>query len=340
MTYSVFAINEATMGGGGCSAYTYTLNGIVTYLRAPWYQFSEQANDDYETNGGTNPAFPFLTGHGGANQVVPFGFLGLKTDQPVMYIDPSLPPQIPYVRVRTFYFAGAGFNVSINQTHTNITRISTADVDTIIDKYANTSMPFMQGYPSDLRPDVAYNISINQTIVLSNRVYNVSDVHENNMLQCVPVTSTDSYEPGQFPQAAIDGVAATRWQSTTNDTSTLLVNTSTIAYRPVDHIYIDWGSRPARTITVIISNSTSSNSSATSVNPGTSRFTIDVEVSNPYNETAAALAIVQPYVGNSTYHDFSTYSASIWSGDYVLLEVSGCWVADGAGATVGEFEVG
>ncbi|KAF4629958.1 hypothetical protein G7Y89_g8180 [Cudoniella acicularis] len=99
MTYSVFAVDANALSPSGCSAYTYTLNGFVPYLRAPWFQFSEQAVDDVALNGDTNPAFPFLTGHGGANQVVPFGFLGIRTDQPVLYLNPSLPPQISNLKV-------------------------------------------------------------------------------------------------------------------------------------------------------------------------------------------------------------------------------------------------
>src|ERR1700760_567417 len=119
MTYAIYAIVANEVSPSGCSANTYALNGAIPYLRAPWYQFSEQEVDDFDTNGGTNPAFPFLTGHGGFYQVVPFGYLGVRTDKAILSINPSLPPQIPYVKVRTFYFAGATFSAGINSTHTN-----------------------------------------------------------------------------------------------------------------------------------------------------------------------------------------------------------------------------
>jgi hypothetical protein len=51
MTYSIFAVDANALSTSGCSAYTYTLGGFLPYLRAPWYQFSEQANDDFATNG-------------------------------------------------------------------------------------------------------------------------------------------------------------------------------------------------------------------------------------------------------------------------------------------------
>jgi hypothetical protein len=51
MTYSVFAVDANVLSPSGCAAYTYALNGFLPYLRAPWYQFSEQAVDDPVTNG-------------------------------------------------------------------------------------------------------------------------------------------------------------------------------------------------------------------------------------------------------------------------------------------------
>src|SRR3546814_19919133 len=69
MSFAAFAAAANEVSPSGCAAYTYTLKGFLPYLRGPWYQFSEQQIDDPTINGGTNPAFPFLTGHGGAMQI-------------------------------------------------------------------------------------------------------------------------------------------------------------------------------------------------------------------------------------------------------------------------------
>lgn len=99
MTYGVFSIVANEISPSGCSSYTYDLYGSQPYTRGPWFQFSgkqatvsgidfrqvlsllsvlEQLTDDYNTNGGTHPSYPFLTGIGGANRVAVFGFLGLR----------------------------------------------------------------------------------------------------------------------------------------------------------------------------------------------------------------------------------------------------------------------
>ena len=335
MTYSVFAVDANALSPSGCSAYTYTLNGFLPYLRAPWYQFSEQAVDDVALNGNTNPAFPFLTGHGGANQVVPFGFLGLRTDQPVLYINPSLPPQIPYVKVRTFYFAGATLSATLNSTHTNITRLSTPSSVNLVDLYANGSLPLIVGTPNS--PDTvttSYNLTINQTVTIPNRLYWQNLTHASNLLQCLPVSSADAYAAGQFPQAAIDGATSTRWQPASNSSASLLVNMTTVPASPISGVYFDWGERPPVNATVYIGNLTDGEGG---VYGNEIQIIVDgITPSLPFDAAAAASSNqdVEPVVGNST---TVAVEGGAWSGSYVRLEIEGCWADDGGGATVGEF---
>jgi hypothetical protein len=334
MTYSVFAVDANALSPSGCSAYTYTLNGFLPYLRAPWYQFSEQAIDDVTLNGNTNPAFPFLTGHGGANQVVPFGFLGIRTDQPVLYINPSLPPQIPSIRIRTFYFAGSTLSATMNSTHTMLTRHTTPASAGLTDSFANTTFPFIVGTPNS--PDTnstSFSIAINQTIVVPNRLYWQQLTSANNLLQCMPVESTDAFAAGQFPQAAIDGATSTRWQPATNATASLLVNMTTIPASPVTGISFDWGARPPKRAVVFLGNTTSGETLyGTEIS-----ITIDgIQPSLPFNATFAAASAqdVVPVQSNTTVLDVE---GGAWSGAYARLEIEGCWEEDGVGATVGEF---
>lgn len=331
MTYSVFAIDANALSMSGCSAYTYTLNGFLPYLRAPWFQFSEQAVDDVSLNGDTNPAFPFLTGHGGANQVVPFGFLGIRTDQPVLYVNPSLPPQIPNIKIRTFYYAGSTLSAALNRTHTTITRHPTSPQAGLKDRYANTSFPLTVGTPdSPNTPSTSYTLSINQTLTIPNRMYWTNLTTPHNFLQCLPATSPDTYAPGQFPVAAIDGASATRWQPASNESASLLVNMSSVPATRVSGLFFDWGARPPRNVAVYFGNSTDGVGSESVV-------TLEgIEPSLPFSaEDAEGTEAVEPVVGNST----TVEVVGAWSGNFVRLVVEGCWEEDGEGATVGEFVV-
>lgn len=348
MTYSIFAINANALSPSGCSAFTYTLNGFLPYLRAPWYQFSEQAVDDVTKNGGTNPAFPFLTGHGGANQVVPFGYLGIRTDQPTLFFNPSLPPQISYIKVRKFHYAGATLSATMNTTHTNITRLAST---TLTDLYQNTSLSFIVGTPGSATSNTtSYNIAINQTLTVPNRLYFQKLTSPNNLLQCLSVTSNDSYSAGQFPVAAVDGATSTSWQPSTNETSSLLINTTSVPASPIWSIYFNWGLRPPRSASVFFGNETSGDGQILG-----SEWSIDVPgivpslpynattgSSTQYNATASqsensdANTKVVPVVGNETR---LVVEGGAWSGKYVRLVIEGCWEEDGVGATVGEFVV-
>lgn len=256
MTYSIYAIAANEVSPSGCSANTYTLNGVIPYLRAPWYQFSEQEVDDFDTNGGTNPAFPFLTGHGGFYQVVPFGYLGIRTDKAVLSINPSLPPQIPYVKVRTFYFAGASFSATINVTNTNITRLATPSAVNLNDTSANTTIPFILEN-SEQNSTTTYNIAIGQTITVPNRLYWQQLTEQGNLIQCLPVSSEDKYAQGRFPLAVVDGATSTRWQPSTNESASLTVDMSSVEFKQISRIFFDWGTRPPKSVAVYLSNSTS-----------------------------------------------------------------------------------
>jgi hypothetical protein len=338
MTYSISAIVANAISPSGCAAYTFTLNGFLPYLRAPFYQFSEQNDDNVKTNGHQNPAFPFLTGHGGSNQIAPFGFLGLRTDQPNLHINPSLPPQIPNLRLRDIYFAGAGLHTTMNRTHTTITRFSTEGVPTLTDKYAGTSMPIVVGTPGAAQ--TTFNIEVGQTIFVPNRLYFENITYTGNILQCKQVSSSDPYSPGQFPQAAIDGATATSWQPSTNGSASILVDLTGEPYQQVKQLYFNWGSRPPRSATVSFGNETSSCTGEKQLSGKVIRIPLkNITPNDPYSVEEATAAIVKPFIGNET---LITVNGEAWSGNWVKLEIEGCWAnddEDSEGATVAEFVV-
>ena len=342
MTYSIFAIGANALSPSGCSAHTYTLNALLPYLRAPFFLFTEQVIDDPTLNGNTNPASPFLTGHGGANQIVPFGFLGVRTDQPVLFINPSLPPQIPHVKVRTFHYAGTTLSASMNATHTDITRketTRTAGAGELKDRFAGTELNFLVGIPGSDENAVSYNISVGQTISVPNRLYWQKNSEEGNIVQCLSVTSPDVYQPGQFPEAAIDGATSTRWQPATNETSSILIDMSAIPPQRVTGVMFDWGQRPPRHATVYLGNSTDGE-----IVYGENVIVIEVNDIQPNlafvplkngTKPSPESSEVVPVIGNMT--TVAVSGGSTYSGKYARLVIEGCWEEDGVGASVGEF---
>lgn len=338
MTYSLYSISANALSPSGCAAYTLALNGFQPYTRAPWYQFSEQQVDNFTTNGGTNPAFPFLTGAGGWHQVGPMGWFGVRIVESQLIIQPALPPQIPHVNLRTMIFGGAGIKATMNYTHSTITRV---DVSKYLsanstDRYANTSMPFTVGF--SIATGHNLTISLGQTLTIENRLYFDNVTEAGNLVQCLPVSSDISYQPGQFPLAAVDGAASTRWQPTTRDASSLTIDMTSVAYQPVTGVSFDWGARPASAARVLFYNSTSPSATNTSSNGSANLGLVtitNITIATPYD--AATNDVVQSYEGNMTFISFST---PIYSGQYLTLTIEGCLATgDTVGATVAEFNL-
>lgn len=327
MTFSAFAADANAVSPSGCAAYTYTLKTFLPYLREPWYQFSEQQIDDPSLNGGTNPAFPFLTGHGGALQIGPFGFLGVRTDRSVLFLSPSLPPQIPHLKIRTFYYAGAAFNAMMNMTHTNLTRIPPPMM--LNDTFAGKSMPFVVGSAGS---ETNYTIGVNQTVTIANRLYWQNPTYPNNILQCLPVTSPDAYVAGQLPAGANDGAIATSWQPMSVKAARILINTTSIPPRKVSGIYFDFGARPILNATVWFYNETK----GMGVGP-------QLAINGPKTNASAQTGLAVVPVQTNTTNVMLNASLNVWTGDWVGLAVEGCAgcdMSDGmVGGTIAEFVV-
>ncbi|CAD6565325.1 MAG: hypothetical protein ASARMPRED_006542 [Alectoria sarmentosa] len=329
MTYAIFSIVASAVDQAGCSSYTYQQYSEQPYARAPWFQLSEQLIDDYTLNGGTHPAYPFLTGHGGANQVTVFGYLGLRlTPDFTLHLDPSLPPQIPNLKYRTFYWQGWPISAVANQTHTTVTRLSEPFM-TANQTFANTSIPVQIGNSKS----TTYQLPPNGTITLQNRnIANITGV-AGNIAQCLPVTSLDDYQPGQFPISAVDGAASTKWQPNLSNTSqSITVSLATQAFQPVTGFFFDWAQNPPTNFTVVFHNESTVDASAVTATSQTS-----VPISMPYNATQ--INLITPYLSNTTN---VTLDPAVYSGTYATLMIQGSQASNATnatGATVAEWAI-
>ena len=338
MTYAIFSIVANEVSPSGCSAYTYQQYSERPYMRAPWFQFSEQLSDDYATNGNTHPAFPFLTGHGGANQVVLFGYLGLRlVPDNSLHIDPALPPQIPQVRYRTFYWQGWPIKAFSNYTHTTLTRSASMRPFAQANMtYATTPISVQVGSGGPTTTQTSYTLGPNGTVTVPNRRPADTQTIQGNLAQCAgSVTSTDPFEQGQFPLAAVDGAASTKWQpSIAKQNASLTV--SLPAGQKVAALYFDWAQAPPVNFSVVFHN-TSAAAGGTVVATMT-----NVNASAPYDaKTAADITL---YSSNTTTIRFDQVGApGIYTASYATLTIIGSQatkdVTNGTGATVAEWAV-
>ena len=330
MTYGDFSIVDSEVALGGCAAWTYQLYSERPYAQEPWFQFSEQLTDDFKTNGGTHPAFPFLTGHGGSLQVPKFGYLGYRmTVDYILHINPSLPPQIPAFKPGNFYWQGWPISAMMNQTHTTLSRLSVPYIGAN-QTYANSSIPVMVRIGTN---QTMYQLPPNGTLTISTR--NIADniIVPGNIAQCLPVNSTDDYQPGQFPLSAVDGASSTQWQPRyANRSASLTVSLLSQAFQPVTGFFFDWAQNPPINFTVSFHNSTDIGTTAITV-----ASLANIGVSKPYNQTLAN--IIAPYQSNTTN---LTLPEPVYSGRYATLTIVGNQANpynNASGATVAEWAI-
>ncbi|KAF2860299.1 carbohydrate-binding module family 32 protein [Piedraia hortae CBS 480.64] len=309
MTYGVFSIVANRESPSGCSSYTYDLYSSQPYLRGPWFQYSEQMLDDWQTNGHTHPAYPFHTGMGGASRIAIYGYLGLRVMLDSLSIDPSLPPQIPQIHYRKFYWQGWPIDAVSTQTHTTLKRLQ-GPLPSANQKYAD-SIPVAIG----LNSTTNLTLTFSAPLVIPNRqIGNIKSV-ANNIAQCLPVTSNRQYRQGQFPLAAVDGASSTKWQPiSANESSSISIHLSE-PYVPIKEVMLDWAQSPPKSFRLVFTN--------TSADPDTTEGTLftednNVKISSPYDAVTAY--VIKPVGANTTN---ITVDTPKWSGKYAILTIEG-----------------
>ncbi|KAF2097185.1 putative acid trehalase [Rhizodiscina lignyota] len=333
MTYGVYSVVANAASPSGCSAYTYEIYGNEPYVRGPWFQYSEQLIDDFTTNGGTHPAFPFLTGMGGANRVAVIGYLGFKFMPDSFNINPQLPPQIENLKFRTLYWQGHAINATSNQTHTVLTRLP---------KSLKNANPAYNDKPINVTfGDGSKPISLppNKSITIENRRQSYNLTVPGNLAQCKPAYCPQSYVPGQLPIAAIDGAISTPWQpSDPNKTASVTVDLTSQPFQPVTGFYFDWAQNPPKSYSISFSNASSmeaANAAASEKGAATVSSSAHIKVSSPYNASNADALV--PYSSNYT---SVTLDKPVWSGKYATLSVLGTQGSEtDVGGTVAEWAI-
>ena len=326
MTFAIFSIVASQVSLFGCSSYTYQQYSFQAYAR-DWLQASEQLNDNYQQNGGTHPAYPFLTGHGGTLQVTVYGYLGLRLEPDfTLHISPTLPPQIPHLRYRKMYHHGWPYSATSNQTHTTIARLP-EPLDTANATFAHGSFPVVLA-----GDNTTYYLPPNGTLVIPNRSNCYANTVPGNIAQCLPVSSPDAYEPGQFPLSAVDGAASTKWQpSLANVSQSMTVNLASIPITQIASFYFDWAQNPPINATVVFHNNTQ-------IAPTDLMLVLEnITISAPYD--AATADVIAPYTSNTTVFELGD---GVWSGRYATLTVEGNMgdrAANATGASVAEWAI-
>lgn len=332
MTWAMFAISAADLSPTGCAAYTYFMYASQPYLREPYYQFSEQMNDDITTNGNTNPAFTFLTGHGGFLQIPTHGFTGYRPRLDAFYLDPSLPPQLKGLEVKGMKHQGAVFNVAIGPVHTTITRVAPrkshlhrrTDDNSTMTADSRNSAPVLVRIASRNALAGDHPLRVGQSLVIPTRRpdLNAPDI-PGNKAQCKPAVSDSTWVSGQFPLAAVDGSNATVWQPSTTKPSSLTVDLQSAT--KIKGVSFNWAKYPPNSWAVQVGSAQGGPWKEVAASK-------DVKISEPYDEEESL--VVTRHIGNVTVSMLPKVVEARW----VRLVIEGSKGTEG-GATVAQFGI-
>ena len=283
MTYPVFSAAAASLLNHGSSSQSYLYKSVLPYLRQPFAQFSEQADDNFLTNGFTQPAFPFLTANGGFLQSILFGLTGIRYSYDVDPVTKKMsrvlkfnPMQLPLMpgglAIRNFKYMGQVLDIIIDDYN-----------GTIVHKYGdkpikilvpNRSLLVDQDINIYTRPNNSYkathksDISVNQTAGNKNsgQYYILNPKQEfvlplfkpglnivNNIAENRQITNLTAGVAGDVSFSAVDGNNYTHWQPLDKETEgKLLIDLGEGNAQNISGGTILWGQRPAKYLSVSI----------------------------------------------------------------------------------------
>lgn len=278
MTYPVFVSAANELLDQGYSSQSYLYKSILPYLRGPFAQFSEQSNDNFLTNGLTQPAFPFLTANGGFVQSVVYGLGGLRYSYEISNATGSIkrilhfnPVKLPFIpggmRISGFTYMGQELDITIQENYGYIA-------------HKKGSKPIKVKFLERFKEKTEFMISMinlehgrNET--LSRRFFSDENTNlknhvlkpgyqirvplfepqknmPNNVAEGAQIVNLSTSVQGDVPFSAIDGNNYTHWQSLEkNKTAQLLLDLGESPSK-IRKCTILWGRRPPRNVSISI----------------------------------------------------------------------------------------
>lgn len=288
MTYPVFVAGAASLLNVGCSSQSYLYKSVVPYLRSPFAQFSEQSDDNFLTNGFTQPAFPFLTANGGYLQSLLFGLTGLRYSYDIddetgrikrlLKFNPiRLPLLSGGIRLRNFKYMGQVLDIIISDKDASIVhkigdteimvkvpdRTLIPDVD--IDQLGLPIGQLLHGRRSSPDRTRYHTIKPGETFKIP--LYYPRKNLAGNLVEGKQITNLTEGVPGDVAFSVVDGNNYTHWQPMFKSyPGKLLIDLGENGSSVINSGKIIWGSRPAKYISLsILPNANSFHSNLTHI---------------------------------------------------------------------------
>lgn len=252
MTYPIFSIVSSATLDSGCSEESFLMKSVQPYLRGPFAQFLEQSNDNFETNGGTHPAFPFLTAHGGFLQAILHGLLGLRFQYET--IDGKISRYLK-LKTRTLSMMPNGiYFPEIHYMNQTLTLNLSSTTIAIHNKGPIEGSVILEESVVNLRVFTNNNeyesASLKPMESVSFSVEPRTKVRSGSLTECGSAwfTNINKGMAGDVTLLMHDGRNSTRWKAARNTTSKILIDLK--ERKPVREGFINWGSLPPRSLKI------------------------------------------------------------------------------------------
>lgn len=278
MTYPVFGAAAASILNHGSSSQSYFYKSLLPYLRAPFAQFSEQSDDNFLTNGKTQPAFPFLTASGGFLQSILFGLTGIrysyevdagtKAIQRILKFNPiELPLLSGGIAIRNFKYMHQVLDIIIDNDNGTIVhksgdqpiKIKVPNRNLIHDYdittyQGNGSSGMQYTTNSDAinsKNTHYYTINPGEELILP--LFRMKPNVEGNIVESKQSTNLTAGIPGDLTISALDGNNYTHWQPADKSSpGKILIDLGPNNSQVINKGMILWGQRPAKNMTISI----------------------------------------------------------------------------------------
>lgn len=269
MTYPIFVAAASSLLNHGCSSQSYLYKSVLPYLRSPFAQFSEQSDDNFLTNGLTQPAFPFLTANGGFLQAIYFGLTGLRysykldnsTGELVRFLkfDPVQMPLLPGgITLRGFRYMDQILDIVIDDAAATVYHKSgnSSVIIEISDRsiiYDQSNIFFENGSTLQFKkrdlPGTSYTLEPGSQLVFPLFKPNLNI--DGNIAEGKQITNFTAGVSGDVVYSVIDGNNYTHWQPLDKyENAKLLIDLGPGNDEAVTHGMILWGQRPARNMSI------------------------------------------------------------------------------------------
>ncbi|XBW37840.1 hypothetical protein QEN19_003416 [Hanseniaspora menglaensis] len=259
MSYQIYVAVVNSILNHGCSSQSFLYKSVIPYIRLPFGQFSEQA-DDY--NKKFPPAFPFLTAHGAFLQSIVFGLTGLRFNyfvndgkiEKCLEFNPRPLKLLPGgISIRNFKYLEGVLDITIADDIATISyKLGT---NPIVIKVPNREcLECHQGklhavdeHGEDNLHDTYY---LKPFDTLELEMYEIEENIPGNLAECKLITSLSKGAPSELSVSANDGNNETHYQPYDMTETNLIIDIGPRDSTVLKGGMILWGERPAKKFSV------------------------------------------------------------------------------------------